>query len=78
MSQLTFKTTRHILQSYTNDGLSGLRGEAWDRDSSSMTLSAPAVPMPAVSSPLSSPPPTFKSVFNLHLSLNMPELNSQN
>jgi hypothetical protein len=32
MSQPTFTITGHILHSHTNDGLSGLKVEAWDRD----------------------------------------------
>jgi hypothetical protein len=31
MSQITFKITDHILHSH-NNGLSGLKVEAWDRD----------------------------------------------
>jgi hypothetical protein len=32
MSQPTFTITGHILHSHTNDGISSLRLEAWDRD----------------------------------------------
>lgn len=32
MSQSTFEITGHILHSHNNEGISGLRAEAWDMD----------------------------------------------